>query len=97
MIGGRYDPGTNKITIDTSSIRRVRCWRRMAIATWVHEFVHMVDWHLFVRHDMKKWNAMTEDRAEYWPNKIAKLTLKLLLTGLEIKIIDNRTTIGNWR
>jgi len=88
MVHGIYWPKANKITVYVGAIRSdYVCWRRMVIAVYIHELVHMADWLFFTRRDMKRWVAMPPERAEYWAYWAQGAVCKLLFTGVAIKVI----------
>jgi len=57
---------------------KIRCWRRLMVATWFHELTHRADWYFTHRCNQASWNCMSRQRAEYWPNRVTVFILRLL-------------------
>ncbi len=68
-----FNPKTCRITIDWHYLKQFRCYKRQAIALFVHELVHLFEW-IFVYHfDALKWNSAKE------PEKIADFCQDFIL------------------
>jgi len=74
-----FDPKTLAIHVDWTLVRQIPHWKRQAVALYVHEFTHLLEWIFLYRRDTEKWN--NEPDPEKRANKAQAIALTLLGLG----------------